>query len=377
MGKGDRENVDTRNGPHGREEIIMKKHKLFRILLVALAVAAVCLSLVMAGCSKKADEDQEDGQTVVTEDMKQSFDLETAQHVDFSAASNSSTGYTWQTKQAPDEKIVRLVNSYYTEPTDQNQVGAPGEEVWQFQAVGAGTTTMVLEYSQPWDQDTPPAKRYTLTFNVTQADNEINESFSIQVGQTLSITVSTNTSAGYAWSMSKQPDAKILKLASSDVSGGGAAGAMQTQVWKFEGVGAGSTSFVLEYKGPGSGAPVEKKDSVKVTVTPAPTPAPTPPKVFNDPNKPVNVTTGEVFILEVTQNSGTAYEWELAEKINTSMFKFMGSQFTPSGSEPGGGGVTEFTFEALGPGQETIKLGLYEAGKDQPAQKADFKVTVK
>ncbi|MDY6794953.1 MAG: protease inhibitor I42 family protein [Actinomycetota bacterium] len=355
----------------------MKRHKLYLILLVALAVAAVCLSLVMGGCGCQAEDGEDDGQKVVTEEKKETFNMETAQHVDFTAESNSSTGYTWQTTQAPDENIVRLVNSYYVEPTDQNMVGAPGEEVWQFQAVGAGTTTMVLEYSQAWDEDTPPATRYTLTFNVSQADNEINESFSIQAGQTLSITVDTNTSAGYAWSMTKQPDAKILKLVSSDVSGSGAAGAAEKQVWKFEGVGAGNTSFVLEYKGPGTGAPVEKKDTVSVTVTPAPTPAPTPPKVYNDPNKPVNVSTGEVFILEVTNNSGTNYQWQLAEEINTSTFKFMGSQFFQSGTDPGSAGVTQFTFMALGPGQETIKLGLYEAGDEKPVQEADFNVTVK
>jgi predicted secreted protein len=177
--------------------------------------------------------------------------------------------------------------------------------------------------------------------------------------------------------MTQQPDAKILKQVSNEVTQGGAMGAMQQQIWRFEGVSAGNTSFALEYRGPGANAPVERKDSVRVTVTAAPKPSPTPPKTYTDPSAPISVERGEVFILQVTNSSGTGYEWRLAEEINTSMLKFMGSDTKASGTVVGGESITEFTFEGLGPGQQAIKLGLYEPGNDTPAQVVQFNVTVK
>ncbi|GEM_PF-693423 len=352
----------------------MKEKRLWRTIVVMLSAFLMCLLLVTVGCGK-SDDGQDDGQQVTTEEMKQSFNVETGQYFDFSLESNPTTGYTWQTTQSPDEKVVQLTNSYFVEPSS-DMMGAPGEDVWQFRAVGAGSTTMVLEYAQAWDTETPPAKRYTLTFTVTQADNEINQSFKVEAGQTFELTLDTNPSAGYAWNITQQPDAKILKLVSSNVTGGGNPGAAQQQVWKFEGVGAGNTSFVLEYKGPGANAPVERKDTVKVTVTAAPTPPPTPPKTYTDPSQPITVGRGETFILQVKGTAGTGYEWRLAEEINTSMLKFMGSD-TKAPSEVGGETVTEFTFEGLGPGQQAIVLGLYGPTDDTPSQVVQFNATMK
>lgn len=349
----------------------MRKERPLKLTGITVLVFLVCILLVVTGCGKKTG----DGQQVVTEEMKQTLDEATGQHFDFSLESNPTTGYSWQVAQAPDSNIVQLVNSYFAEPSG-DLVGAPGEEVWQFQAVAAGTATTVLEYSQLWDTATPPAKRYTLTINVVQAGNEISESFKVEAGNTFNFTLDTNPSTGYSWQLSQQPDANILKLVSNNVTAASAIGAPQSQVWIFQGVSAGSTSFILEYTGPGTNAPVDKKDTAKATVTAAPTPTPTPPKVYTDPATPITATPGEVFILEVKNQAGTAYEWQLAGEINTVILKFMGPEARALGSEPGSPTVTDFTFESLGTGQQTIKLGLYMAGADNPTQVVQFNVTL-
>jgi len=354
----------------------MERSNIWKLVVVMSVLVLACAFLTLTGCGKKA-EDQDEGQQVQTEETSETVDAETGQHFDVSLESNPSTGYSWQTTKSPDGKIVQLLNSHYVDPSSGGAVGAPGQEVWQFQAIGAGSTTMVLEYARPWELDTPPAQRYTLNINVAQADNELNESFNIEVGYTLSLTLDTNPSAGYSWQLAQQPDAKVLKLVSSDTTGGGNPGAPQQQVWKFQGVAAGNTTFVLQYQGPGANAPVEKKSTVKVTVTAAPTPAPVPPKTYSDPSAPITVAPGAVFILEVKSEAGTGYQWQLLEEANTSMLKFLGSEFYASSSAAGSEGVTDFTFEALGPGQQAIKLGLVKAGDDQPSQEVQFNVTIK
>jgi inhibitor of cysteine peptidase len=346
------------------------------ILIVAVALLCLLLALPGCGCGNKADEQESDEPAVQTEGMEKTVDAETGQHFDISLESNPSTGYSWQVVQSPNKKVVRVLDSHFVEPSG-DALGAPGTEVWQFQAVGKGTTKMVMEYSQPWEKSAPPAKRYTLTINVAQADNEISHSFNIEVGQTFNVTLDTNPSTGYSWSLAQQPDANVLKLVSSDTAASSTPGATAQQIWKFQGVGPGNTTFVLEYRGPGAGAPVEKKDTVKVAVTQAPAPPPVPPKTYTDPNAPITASVGEVFILEVKSQAGTDYTWQLMEETDGKILKSLGSAFTYTGSELGGDGVTKFTFEAVGKGEQTVKLGLMESGGDAPTQDADFKVTVK
>lgn len=359
----------------------MNRRGTWKSITLIIVAVLVCLLLALPGCgcgtTTTDDDANENGEpTVQTEEMKKTVDAETGEYFDISLESNPTTGYSWQVTQYPSKKVVKLLNSRYVEPSS-DAMGAPGTEVWQFQAVGKGSTRMVMKYSQPWDKKAPPAKRYTLTVNVVQADNEINHSFNIQVGQTFDMTVDTNPSTGYSWSMAKQPDANILKLVSSDITQPGTPGATAQQVWKFEGVGAGKTDFVLEYRGPGANAAVEKKDTVKVTVTEAPAPAPTPPMTYDNPNAPITATVGEVFILQVTSQAGTAYQWRLMEQVDQEILKYMGSESTHTGSEEGGKITTDFSFESVGKGQQTVKLSLVEAGDDQPAQETEFKVTVK
>ena len=356
----------------------MKHARTWKPIILIVTAALLCLLLLLpgCGCGTKTDDQEIDEPTVQTEEMEKTVDAEIGQHFDISLESNPSTGHSWQVTQYPNKKVVRVLNSHYVEPSG-DAMGAPGEEVWQFQAVGKGSTKMVMEYSQPWEKKTPPAKRYTLTINVTQADNEINHSFNIEVGQTFNLTLDTSPSTGYSWNLVQQPDARVLKLVSSDTTTGGTPGATVQQVWQFQGVGPGNTTFVLEYRGPGAGAPAEKKDTVKVTVTQAPIPPPVPPKTYTDPSAPITASVGEVFILEVKSQAGTDYKWQLMEEVDAKILKSLGSEFAYTGSEAGGDGVTKFTFEAVGKGQQTVKLGLMESGGDVPTQEADFKVTVK
>ncbi len=346
-----------------------------RSLLVMAAVFMLSLVLMVTGCGKKEEGKTDEEEQVVTEETRQGFDVETGQHFNLTLESNPTTGYGWQTAAAPDEKIVRVLASDYIAPQG-DLVGAPGEQVWHFWAVGEGSTTMVLEYARPWEAETPPAKRLSVDLKVKQADNEVVHAFRVEVGRTFDLTLDTNPSAGYSWTLTREPDAGVLKLVSNEVSGGGDLGAPQRQVWRFEGLGAGKTSFELSYKGPGAGDPVERKDIVEVTVSAPPPPAPTPPKTYDDPTLPISAERGEVFILQVKSSGGAGYEWRLAGDIKTDMLKFMGSESKAS-ELIGGEVVTEFTFTVLGPGQQDIRLGLYGPSGDEPSREVAFKVTTR
>jgi len=71
--------------------------------------------------------------------------------------SNPTTGYGWQLAKPLDEKIVVLVTNDYIHP-DTRLIGAGGNEVWIFKAVGRGQVTITLKYVRPWEEDQPPVK---------------------------------------------------------------------------------------------------------------------------------------------------------------------------------------------------------------------------
>lgn len=77
-------------------------------------------------------------------------------------ASNVSTGYTWELKPMDEngQKLIKFVTREYLEqePSPVERVGAPGYDLFTFQAVAQGETSIELQYSRPWEKDTPPEK---------------------------------------------------------------------------------------------------------------------------------------------------------------------------------------------------------------------------
>lgn len=74
----------------------------------------------------------------------------------FTLDSNATTGYSWKLSDSFSEDIVKLVGSEY-QPPETRRKGAGGKEIWRFEAVGAGKTTITLEYVRPWEKGVEPA----------------------------------------------------------------------------------------------------------------------------------------------------------------------------------------------------------------------------
>ena len=76
--------------------------------------------------------------------------------------SNVTTGYSWELKQISDASILQKTDNKYEAPAS-GLIGAGGKEIWNFKALKAGTTTLSMEYSQPWTGGQKGAKSFTLT----------------------------------------------------------------------------------------------------------------------------------------------------------------------------------------------------------------------
>ena len=77
-------------------------------------------------------------------------------------ASNATTGYHWELAAPLDEALVKLVSSTYQAP-GTGLLGAGGQEIWTFRAVGRGQTVIQLKYVRPWEKGAAPAETASCT----------------------------------------------------------------------------------------------------------------------------------------------------------------------------------------------------------------------
>jgi len=72
-------------------------------------------------------------------------------------AANRTTGYGWRLATPLDPAMLKQMSNEY-HPADSGAVGAPGEEVWTFEAVGQGSVQLNFEYVRPFEKDAKPVK---------------------------------------------------------------------------------------------------------------------------------------------------------------------------------------------------------------------------
>jgi inhibitor of cysteine peptidase len=78
--------------------------------------------------------------------------------------SNGTTGFMWsETAQISDQSVLQQTDHRFVSPEAEGVVGAAGKEVWTFNALKKGTSTVSVEYSRPWEG----GEKGVWTFNLT------------------------------------------------------------------------------------------------------------------------------------------------------------------------------------------------------------------
>jgi inhibitor of cysteine peptidase len=78
--------------------------------------------------------------------------------------SNPTTGFQWnETPKNSDSSVLQQKEHRFISP-NTNLPGAAGKQTWSFKALKQGTTTILFEYSQPWEGGEKSVR--TLTANV-------------------------------------------------------------------------------------------------------------------------------------------------------------------------------------------------------------------
>ncbi len=80
--------------------------------------------------------------------------------------SNPTTGFKWELSEITDQTVLKQDGEPEFVPPDEAIPGAGGKEIWTFDALKAGKTTVSLEYSRPWEGGEKGEWTYTLTVTV-------------------------------------------------------------------------------------------------------------------------------------------------------------------------------------------------------------------
>ena len=136
-----------------------------RLKLISLGLLVI-LALSLFACSaspKEASVEVSIDDFMSQNHISQQVEVPAGGLLTVTLGSNPTTGFRWSEEaQISDTSVLKQVAHKYVAP-DSEMVGASGKEVWTFQALKAGTTSLSMEYSRPWEG----GEKGEWTFNLT------------------------------------------------------------------------------------------------------------------------------------------------------------------------------------------------------------------
>jgi predicted secreted protein len=193
----------------------MSRPLIFGFLLSAFAILAITASPRIASPARA----QSSGCALTPVDQTQ-LSIGIGDETVVGLESNQTTGYSWQLAQSPDPTIAIAAGSQYF-PSGSGLIGAGGMECWTFQGVGAGTTSIQLNYARPFEPGQPAARIRQFTITVGPAPSDWTE-------------IGSQSVTGSSWNYDGQdfldPSATFLRVRAGGCEGDPGAFAMEANL---------------------------------------------------------------------------------------------------------------------------------------------------
>ena len=135
-------------------------------LRIVLTFLILITSLSLSSCitSRDINVDITCDQFNENHHMRNEFQVEIGDKIRAKLCSNPTTGFKWEYEMSNDNVLKE--EDYDFEEPKGNVVGAPGIDVWTFEAVNKGTTEVRMAYSQPWEGGEKEEWTYSITVTV-------------------------------------------------------------------------------------------------------------------------------------------------------------------------------------------------------------------
>ena len=136
-----------------------------------LMSAMVALSLCVFACSPEVSVDASCADFYESQHISKEVEVAVGDSFTVTLCSNASTGLRWtELAEIGDQTVVEQVDHKYVALSEEGKKppppGTPGEEVWTFNALKQGKSTISMEYGQPWESGEKAAWTFVLTVAV-------------------------------------------------------------------------------------------------------------------------------------------------------------------------------------------------------------------
>jgi inhibitor of cysteine peptidase len=219
---------------------------------------------------------------------------------------------------------------------------------------------------------------------VTVGDNDNNTQVKLNVGDRLVVTLTSNLTTGYLWSVASNNES-LLKLIgqNNQSSHTGAIGAPGAQVFRFRAAAAGGEAVSFVYRRPfEKGVEPARKYRVMVTIN-GQSQSNIVTVTDDDNNGNVALNPGDTLVVRLASNGSTGYSWQVGANNNDLLQPLDESKDAAKSGALGAPGMQEFKFRvgnsgnAAGSSNARLAL-LYQkpsAGGGVPAERK-FELTV-
>ena len=141
----------------------------------------VVVGLSLLACSPEATEEPVSGApdkvavAVTCDDfmnqkhISNQFEIAAGGSLTVTLCSNPTTGFQWvEEAQISDTGVLKQIQHEFISPESEPPPppGTPGQQVWTFEALKEGTSTISMEYSRPWEGGEKGEWTYTLMVTV-------------------------------------------------------------------------------------------------------------------------------------------------------------------------------------------------------------------
>ncbi|MFM2105368.1 MAG: hypothetical protein RL338_400 [Chloroflexota bacterium] len=136
-----------------------------------IAVATIAVAALVAACSgggtAPATLEATCDDFAATPNVAATAELAVGGELTIVLCSNQTTGFLWEEPIVGDPAVVAVTGSTYVEPTsDEPVVGAAGSQEIVLEALAAGTSTVTVAYSRPWEGGEKGVWTYEVTVTV-------------------------------------------------------------------------------------------------------------------------------------------------------------------------------------------------------------------
>ena len=132
-------------------------------------VVAMVVLLTTAACSADATRVVVAyGDFMEAPDATQEVSVAAGTSVDVALYSNPTTGFAWDEPEVSDETVLPLHARQFVSLRGEPDppLGSPGQDVFTFEAVSKGQSTVTFRYSRPWEGGQRSVWTFTLVVNV-------------------------------------------------------------------------------------------------------------------------------------------------------------------------------------------------------------------